>query len=327
MITQLSDSEAQRLVQSTGNLYWTSTSGEVEGTALAIFRASKSSMPGQEIQIYSEPGAGDNQLAALTFAKVGSDFYGYFAANYPGLSQIKRIPLAGGPAMVLATSPAPIGYGDLVTDGSFLCWADEEGIRSMPIGGGSVAALATGTGYARLAMFQSSLFYVSAEGIMTIPARGGTPATVVTADSAVTALSVAPVPLEVERAGEFRAQGQSASAEVEVNAGTAAFPDPEVFWGQGDGAVNSIARGKVVEYQASSAGLTVTSVTSTATGVVWADQFVGSPGQGYSCHVRMATGGSTTILYSVSAELNMKDVQADEVAAYWPDFFVYKYTF
>jgi hypothetical protein len=161
--TQLSDTTPVRLIQSTGNLYWSSNppaiqiqrASKLQVSAPTIFRASKSSQPGEEVQLYTENGIGE--FGALTFARVDDEFYGYFVANYNGGSQIKRIPLSGGQAVVWADSPATIGLGDLVTDGSFLCWADSEGIRSMPIGGGPVTPLVAGTGFARLSALGGTL--------------------------------------------------------------------------------------------------------------------------------------------------------------------------
>lgn len=159
---QLSDTTPIRLIQSTGNLYWSSNPWVIEiqhasklnVPAPAIFRASKSSQPGEEVALYTESGTGgewtSSEFGALTFAKVDDEFYGYFVANYTDksqtTSQIKRIPLgavtsSGHADVLLDPAPATIGLGDLVTDGSFLCWADSEGIRSMPIGGGTVTPL------------------------------------------------------------------------------------------------------------------------------------------------------------------------------------------
>ena len=59
--------------------------------ALTIFRASKSSQPGEEVALYAEPGTGgewtSSEFGALTFAKVDDEFYGYFVANYTDKSQ------------------------------------------------------------------------------------------------------------------------------------------------------------------------------------------------------------------------------------------------
>ena len=142
--TILSDATPAGLVQSTGNLYWTSnTKLGIEPTGTAkVYRASKSNIPGEETILYQETMTNDGIAAvnfgAITYAHVSGNWFGYFVANYPlaGHSQIKRVPLAGGPAVVLATSPAQIGNDDLATHGTSLYWADAAGIRKMPIGGG-----------------------------------------------------------------------------------------------------------------------------------------------------------------------------------------------
>ena len=57
--------------------------------------------------------------------------------------------------------------------------------------------------------------------------------------------------------------------------------------------------------------------------MLWADQVIGEP----DCHVRMAAGGTTTILFSEAAEISTWDVQADQQAAYWHHFYAFKDTF
>jgi hypothetical protein len=56
-----------------------------------------------------------------------------------------------------------------------------------------------------------------------------------------------------------------------------------------------------------------------------ADLYVGP--QGTECRVRMSAGGQTTTVFSDNAEFALDDVQADSGAVYWPEIFVYKYTF
>jgi hypothetical protein len=318
-VITLSDSAAQRLVQSTGNLYWTSNGAVFGDGGASIYRASKSNVPGQETLLYSEAvtpqtyGNG-NQFSALTWAKIGDGWYGYFVANYPdpGMSQIKRVSLAGGEATVLVNSPAQINHGDLVTDGSHLCWADAEGIRSMPISGGPVTTLVAGTTFARLAMYGSTVYYMSGTSVLSVPVTGGNVTTAVSAGSPVTAFSVATATIEVELEPEPGRQGLG-------------FTGAEVFWGQADGAVNRLATGHVTQYQAPSPDLTVTCVSSTQSRVMWADLYVGP--QGTECRVRMSAGGQTTTMFSDNAEFALDDVQADSDAVYWPEVFVYKYPF
>lgn len=113
-------------------------------------------MPGQERILDDELSlpASPVSFQAITYANVAGTWYGYFVANYPAQqkSEIKRVPLTGGGARVLATSPAAIGNRDLVTDGSSLYWTDASGIRKMAIGGGTIRTLVRGTAFAHLGL-------------------------------------------------------------------------------------------------------------------------------------------------------------------------------
>jgi len=97
------------------------------------------------------------------------------------------VPLAGGDAVVLATSPAVIGNRDLLTDGSFLYWADEDGIRKMTIAGGPVQTVASGETFAHLGLDGPVLYYSSGNSILRVATSGGAFTTVETATSVITA--------------------------------------------------------------------------------------------------------------------------------------------
>ncbi len=136
-----------RLEQSTGNLYWTTHYlNEFGPSSATVYRASKSNSPGLEQALYTEYYNGWFYFGDLTYA-LTSNWYGYFAVNYPSsnISRIKRVPLTGGSAVTLGTSPSLVGMRDIVNDGSYLYWADATGLRKMAIGGGTVTTLATGT--------------------------------------------------------------------------------------------------------------------------------------------------------------------------------------
>jgi hypothetical protein len=83
------------------------------------------------------------------------------------------VPLAGGAAVVLTAAPSVIGDRDLVTDGSFLDWADADGIRKMPIVGGPVQTLVSGTAFAHLGLDGSVLYFSSRNSILSVPTSGG----------------------------------------------------------------------------------------------------------------------------------------------------------
>jgi hypothetical protein len=301
----LSYTRPDRLIQSTGNLYWTADSTQeiVQGGIVGeeysanVYRASKDNQPGQEQVLYheslTEPFGSTRPVdfEAITYANVGGTWYGYFVANYPSLneSQIKRVPLTGGAAVVLATSPAVIGNRDLVTDGSFLYWADANGVRRMAIGGGTVQTLVSGGTFAHLGLDGSLLYYSSANSILSIPTSGGASTTVVSAPSAITALYP-----------------------------PTAF-DGNVYWAEANGSV-SLFPGpyhSVFQVQAPTAGVSVTSVSFAQPYILWGESTPGGD------RVEAWANGS---LYGVSASAAPVDVQGDGGAWYWGDFDLEKYT-
>lgn len=322
--TQLSDTAPARLIQSTGNLYWSSNYADADGGS-TIFRASKSSQPGDEVALYGETGT---NFAELTFAKVDGEFYGYFIANYAGngvsWSQIKRIPLGSvtldGQATILANSPPQIGFSDLVTDGSFLYWVNVDGIGSMPVGGGGpVTTLVAGDGPGNLSVLGKTLYYVDGVAILSVPTGGGTPSTVVESPStsSITALHVLTMPRP----------DKALAARVETP-GLPIDPleDIVVVWGEFSGAVYGmvLGDGEITTYQEPTAATKVMSVYATDQRVLWSTMTDYPVNQ-----VRMSYGGDTVTLASTTGEQYVPnyEVLADEVAAYWTDFFVEKYTF
>ncbi len=280
----LSYSRPDRLVQSTGNLYWTADQ-TVQGRSTAdVYRASKTSEPGQEQILYSELSLPTSRVdfEAITYANVAGTWYGYFVANYPSQneSQIKRVPLSGGAAVVLATSPAPIGDRDLVTDGSSLYWADADGIRTMAITGGTVQTLVSGGTFAHLGLEGAVLYYSSGNSILTVPTSGGASATDVTGASPVTAL-YPPSP----------ANG--------------------LLWGEADGSVNRFDGGDIYnELQLPVAGVSVTSVSAAGNYILWAE----CSAQG--CQVDGDENGGVV---SMPTSANPVDIQGDAGGWYWGD--------
>ena len=321
--TQLSDyAPPTRLIQSTGNLYWTSVYG--------IFRASKSSQPGDEEWLYRDKDAGSTGFTGLTFAKVDGEFYGYFVANYSGngvnSSQIKRIPLGSftpdGQATILANSPVPIG-DNLVTDGSFLYWADygvnEHGIRRMPIGGGPVTTLVAGTSVVTLSLLGKTLYYTDgSSAILSVPTGGGTPSTVVDSGLAdgITALHVLAMPPRDA---------------LDKQLGTPTWPIVPLgrimlVWGGWSGGVFGmfLDGGEITTYQEPTSATKVQSVYATDQRVLWSTETDVPVNQ-----VRMSYGNDTVTLVSETGEQYgpYKELLADEVAAYWGDAYVEKFTF
>jgi len=283
----LSYSHPDRLIQSTGNLYWTADQ-TVQGRSTAVvYRASKTNEPGQEQILYQEPSLPTSRVdfEAITYANVGGTWYGYFVANYAGYpsqheSQIKRVPLTGGAAVVLATSPAAIGNRDLVTDGSFLYWADADGIRKMAITGGTVHTLVSGQTFAHLGLDGPVLYYSSGNSILTVPTSGGASTTVISAPSAITAIYP-----------PSTANG--------------------LLWGEADGSVNRFDGGDIYnELQLPVAGVSVTSVSAAGNYILWAEclpQWCQVDGDDNGGVVSMPTSGTPV------------DIQGDAGAWYWGD--------
>jgi hypothetical protein len=196
-----------RLVQSTGNLYWTTneatprlvaarTATAVSGSQVSQYtytatldRASKSDL--SPIALYTETSSTKTSFGALAYADVGT-WYGYFVANYPslGYSQIKRAPLAGGAAVTLATSPSMVDDRDLVTDGTSLFWTDRGGLRRMAIGGGTITALASGTDFSHLALDAGHVYYTSGSRVLEINKTGGVATVLGSSATTVTSLYV-----------------------------------------------------------------------------------------------------------------------------------------
>jgi len=280
----LSYSQPGRLIQSTGNLYWTADQ-TVQGRSQAVvYRASKTNEPGQEQILYQElslPSSPVN-FEAITYADVGGTWYGYFVANYPSQneSQIKRVPLTGGAAVVLATSPAGIGNRDLVTDGSSLYWADADGIRKMAITGGTVQTLVSGETFAHLGLDGPVLYYSSGNSILNVPASGGASTTVISAPSPITAIYP-----------PSTANG--------------------LLWGEANGSVNSFGGGDIYnQLQLPVAGVSVTSVSDAGGVILWAECFP------QWCQVDGEFAGSVV---SVATSGSPVDAQGDAGAWYWGD--------
>ena len=117
----VSRSRPSRLIQSTGNLYWTANRFTTSGQWVAsVYRTSKQAVPGQERALFQMVHHGELAFGALAYAKIGSTYFGFVVVNnlLAQTSEILRFPLGGGAGHVMATSPTYIGPRDLVTDGS-----------------------------------------------------------------------------------------------------------------------------------------------------------------------------------------------------------------
>lgn len=181
------------MILSEGNLYFTSH----DAAGAAVWRTAQSSVPGQEAILYWEAGA---TFGDIVFAKVdGVFFFGYFFATKGGAEiTIKRVPLTGGTATVLATLKnvdIANSHRNLIADGVNLYWQDDSAVRKIPIRGGPVTVLdpsSPNTPTAGLALQNGNVIYASVADIRFVPPNGATTSpqlrTIATASSRVTAL-------------------------------------------------------------------------------------------------------------------------------------------
>jgi hypothetical protein len=179
------------LILSTGNLYFTYH----DAATASVWRAAQSAVPGQEILLYSEPGA---RFGDIVFAQVDGAFWGYFFSTNAGATTIKRVPLTGGTATALTTvTDVDIAnsHRNLVTDGVNLYWQDGQSVRKMPIRGGAVTVLdhaSPNTPTAGVALQNGNVIYASVTAIRFVPVGGTTTPpsarTIATASERVTAL-------------------------------------------------------------------------------------------------------------------------------------------
>jgi hypothetical protein len=278
------------LVSSTGNLYWTSTVADEFGADVStVWRASKGNVPGSERVLYREFGD-DRFFGNIVWANPGA-FFGYFVANYNVggtlVSQIKRVPLAGGPAVIMANSPAYIGGRDLVTDGTTLFWVDAGGIRSLPVVGGPVTTIRSSSFITRLTVDSTNIYYGEEFLIFRKPKAGGFESVVVSTSGKVHALH------------------------VDGGIGW-------LFWGEEGGGVliapSSQAGGGGITVQAPSAGSDVTSIGWDGTRILWTDCL--QPGN-TSCRVRKKQAGVVSTLNS--GGVGYGHLQWDSASLYWGD--------
>ena len=290
----LSKIAAAHLVQSTGNLYWTANQpaeefGDPRNSA-SVWRASKSSTPGDERLLWRERRTVFFFFGALTYAKVQGTWYGYFAATYgqpPNVvSRIKRVPLAGGQATTIATSPSPVRHRDLVTDGRYLFWVDEQGLRRMAVGGGAIRTLITGELRDFIALSATRVFYSTGRAVRSVPKADGTVMTHAVGATKITAIHARRTP----NGSTFLLWGQE-NGEVRGR-----------LLGGPEGAVQAA----ILRY--------VKSVSSIGPRVLWIDCGLGQHQSG-TCTTRKLEGVTTTVVSD--GGVGSKDVQGDAAAMYW----------
>jgi hypothetical protein len=257
------------LILSTGNLYFTYH----DAATASVWRAAQSAVPGQEILLYSEPGS---RFGDIVFAQVDGAFWGYFFATSGGTAvKIKRVPLSGGAATVLATVTdvdVANSHRNLVTDGVNLYWQDVHSVRKMPIRGGTVTVLdetSPNTPTAGLALQNGNVVYTSVAAIRFVPTSGATTPpsarTIVTAADRVTTLHA-----------------------------VLSF----VYWGEQSGAIRVVTRGSTPVTISTIAGFVPTSISTSVHGAgVFAQAWTQCNSQSCRLHFDVPSGESS--LYAI----------------------------
>jgi len=263
--------QADGIVLSTGNLYFTYH----DAATASVWRAAQTAVPGQEILLYSEPGT---RFGDIVFAQIDGAYWGYFFSASPGgTATIKRVPLNGGAATVLATIAnvdVENSHRNLVTDGVNVYWQDVDSVRSMPVAGGDVTVLdqtSPNTPSAGLALRNGAVIYASVDAIRSVPVNGATTPpsarTIVTASDRVTALH----------------------AVLDF-----------VYWGEQNGAIRVVASGSAADTIASIPGLVPTSIATSVHEGVFAQAWTQCDSQSCQLHFDIPTGESSE--YAISGD-------------------------
>jgi hypothetical protein len=174
--------------------------------------------------------------SGTTFGAIAVDRTAYVVVNHPHrhASWISRL----GPASVVAASPGWIGERDLIADRTSLFWADEGGVRSVPLTGGPVRTLAATTSAGEIGADPDRIFFADGSAIRSVAKAGG--------------------PVRVEIGAAHRIVAFSIRPGV-------------VSWGESDGSVRQRAgRAEPVEYAAPAAGRVITDVISDGRRLLWA---------------------------------------------------------
>jgi hypothetical protein len=256
------------LILSTGNLYFTYH----DAATASVWRAAQSALPGQEILLYSEPGA---RFGDIVFAQVDGVFWGYFFSHNGGATAtIKRVSLTGGAATVLTTVTdvdVANSHRNLVTDGVNLYWQDVHSVRKMPIRGGAVTVLdqaSPNTPTAGLALQNGNVVYASVTAIRFVPVGGATTPpsarTIATASERVTALHT-----------------------------VLGF----VYWGEQSGAIRVVTSGSTPETISTIAGFVPTSISTSVHGGVFAQAWTQCDSQSCRLHFDVPSGEDS--LYTI----------------------------
>jgi hypothetical protein len=286
-VTTLSIFEPDHLLQSRGNLYWTYNVGSTGGQHHArLYSMSKAGPAGTAFLRYQESGTDLIYFRALAYAKIGTQWYAYFVVDNASThtSVIKRVNLAGGSAVTIVASPRFIGSRGLVTDGRFLFWADEGGLRRSTMGGAGRTTLATGASFGSIDLDLTNVYFSFGSSVWSTPKSQSSLEREVTGTSAITSLDVHNTVLT------------------------------SLYWSERNGSVRgrNFLSERVTYQQPSTAGRRATSVSASGSRVAWTDCAAGTK----DCRTRRRIGNDTI---SVPVGNSAKNVQLDDTATFWGD--------
>jgi hypothetical protein len=248
---------------------------------------SKAGPAGTAVLRYQESGTDLIYFRALAYAKIGTQWYAYFVVDNARTrtSLIKRVNLAGGSAVTIVDSPRYISWRGLVTDGQFLFWADEGGLRRSTIGGAGLTTLATGPSLGSVALGGFQRVYFSfGSSVWSTPKSQTSLRREATGTSTITSLTVRNTVL------------------------------PSLYWSEHNGSVrgrNFLSEDETYQ-QPSTAGRRATSVSASGSRVAWTD----CSAQSNDCRTRRRTENVTI---SVPVGDSAKNVQLDATATFWGD--------
>lgn len=154
------------LAQTSTSLYWTANSSNLDDFVFtaSLYRAAKSSVPGQERVIYSESarGLGSASFGKMTIANYqGVPSAYFFVSGFRQPTYIKRVPLDGSaPATIVSNvGSLPSSNSPLYCDGTDFFFYGANGLYAAPLDGSAPTTVATGTGITALGGFDRAHVY------------------------------------------------------------------------------------------------------------------------------------------------------------------------
>lgn len=285
-LTLASTQNAVSLAASNGNLYWTSNFG---GDGF-VWRAAKTNVPGNEVQLYTEHIPGGNVSFGNIVFTVTGGFFAYFDVTEQTASgtttTIKRVPLSGGAAEVVATVPSPPVKAMATDQTSAVFFIDQAGLRSLPLTGGGLTTLYQAPFLHQIALDPTHVYFAEQQVIRSVPKTGGAATAVVTpSEGTITALY--------------------------VDASTATM-----YWAVLDVQSMVLGSGTVNTLFPRGTGRNVYSIGWDGSRVLWSECLSSNL---TSCFVMAGSGFTETTIGGLGEDdIDMGDLQWDAASVFWP---------